>query len=632
MCTAAWICSAVVRARAKAARFASAIAACSSEDFGLKPEPVDLLAPAAPQPAAGLRRLRHLLILWDFVAPYRARMVGAAIALIVAAACFLIIGQGLKRVVDMGFAQGDATALNRALFALLGVIVVMASSTYIRYYLVSWLGERAIADIRGAVFSHLLELSAGYFEQMRTGEITSRITADTALLEQVVGTSVSMAARNTLLGIGALVMLALTSGKLTALVLLMVPVVIAPIVLFGRRVRRLSRASQDRVADLGAHVDETLHEIRTVQAYGHEAEDRRQFGQRLAAAFETALGRIRQRAALVAAVIMLVFGGVGIILWIGGHDVLAGRLTGGELSAFVFYAAVVAGSAGAISEVIGDLQRGAGAAERLIEILRTRPQVTVPAAPLPLPEPPRGTVELDAVTFFYPSRPDQPALEEFSISVQRGDKLALVGPSGAGKTTVFQLLMRFYDPSVGAVRLDGVDLRQTDPARARQRIAWVPQEPAIFAASVRDNVRYGRPDASEEQIRLACDAAFATEFIERLPGGYDAGLGERGVRLSGGQRQRLAIARAILSDRPILLLDEATSALDSESERMVQAALERLMQNRTTLIIAHRLATVRRVDRIAVIDRGRLVGVGAHETLLASNPLYSRLAALQFGL
>ncbi len=598
----------------------------------MKPEPVDLLAPAASQPAGGLRRLRHLLILWDFVAPYRARMVGAAIALIVAAACFLIIGQGLKRVVDMGFAQGDATALNRALFALLGVIVVMASSTYIRYYLVSWLGERAIADIRGAVFSHLLELSAGYFEQTRTGEITSRITADTALLEQVVGTSVSMAARNTLLGIGALVMLALTSGKLTALVLLMVPMVIAPIVLFGRRVRRLSRASQDRVADLGAHVDETLHEIRTVQAYGHEAEDRRQFGQRLAAAFETALGRIRQRAALVAAVIMLVFGGVGIILWIGGHDVLAGRLTAGELSAFVFYAAVVAGSAGAISEVIGDLQRGAGAAERLIEILRTRPQVTVPAAPLRLPEPPRGTVELDAVTFFYPSRPDQPALEEFSISVQRGDKLALVGPSGAGKTTVFQLLMRFYDPSVGAVRLDGVDLRQADPARARQRIAWVPQEPAIFAASVRDNVRYGRPDASEEQIRLACDAAFATEFIERLPGGYDADLGERGVRLSGGQRQRLAIARAILSDRPILLLDEATSALDSESERMVQAALERLMQNRTTLIIAHRLATVRRVDRIAVIDRGRLVGVGTHETLLASNPLYSRLAALQFGL
>jgi ATP-binding cassette, subfamily B, bacterial len=598
----------------------------------LKPEPIDRLAPAVSQPATGLRRLRHLSILWGFVAPYRGRIAGAAIALMVAAASFLVIGRGLKRVVDMGFAQGNANALNAALFALLGVIVVMAAATYVRFYLVSWLGERVIADLRRAVFSHLLELSPGFFEQARTGEMISRLTADTALLEQVVGTSVSMAARNTLLGLGSLVMLALTSWKLTALVLLMVPVVVAPIALFGRRVRRLSRASQDRVGDLGAYVDETLHEIRTVQAYGHEAEDRRLFGQRLAAAFETALHRIRQRAALVTAVIMLVSGGVGIIFWVGGHDVLAGRLTAGDLSAFVFYAIVVAGSVGAISEVVGDLQRGSGAAERLIEILNTQQQVTAPAAPVVLPEPPRGTVELDAVTFFYPTRPGQPALEELSIRVQRGEKLALVGPSGAGKTTVFQLLMRFYDPSAGAVRLDGVDLKLADPAAARRRIALVSQEPVIFAASVRDNVRYGRPDASEEQMRLACDAAFATEFIERLPGAYDAELGERGVRLSGGQRQRLAIARAILSDRPILLLDEATSALDSESERMVQAALERLMQNRTTLIIAHRLATVRRVDRIAVIDRGRLVGLGSHEALLASNALYARLAALQFDL
>ncbi len=412
----------------------------------------------------------------------------------------------------------------------------------------------------------------------------------------------------------------------------MVPVVVAPIVLFGRRVRRLSRASQDRVADLGAQLDETLHEIRTVQAYGHEGEDRRLFGARLEAAFQAALRRVRQRASLTAAVILLVFGGVGVILWIGGHDVLAGRLTAGELSAFVFYAAMVAGSVGAISEVIGDLQRGAGAAERLIELMSTQPQVTAPATPEPLPEPPRGTAQFVDVSFFYPSRPNQPALEHFWLTVGPGEKLALVGPSGAGKTTIFQLLMRFYDPGAGVIRLDGVDLKRADPRAIRARIALVPQDPAIFAASVRDNVRYGRPDASEDQVRQACDAAFATEFIERLPEGYDTDLGERGVRLSGGQRQRLAIARAILSDRPVLLLDEATSALDSESERMVQAALERLMRNRTTLIIAHRLATVRRVDRIAVIDRGRLVGIGTHAELLANNALYSRLAELQFGI
>jgi len=411
-----------------------------------------------------------------------------------------------------------------------------------------------------------------------------------------------------------------------------VPLVIGPIVLFGRRVRRLSRASQDRVADLGAYVDETLHEIRTVQAYGHEAHDRRLFSERLQVAFGTALKRVRQRAALIAAVIVLVFGGVGVILWIGGQDVLNGRLTAGQLSAFVFYAAMVAGSVGAISEVIGDLQRGAGAAERLIEILQSAPQVTAPALPIALPMLPEGNVELDRVTFFYPTRPGQPALDDFSLRVHPGEKVALVGPSGAGKSTVFQLLMRFYDPSQGAIRIDGVDLTRADPAAVRGRIALVPQEPAIFASSVRFNVSYGRPDASEQQIREACAGAYAAEFIERLPEGYDTELGERGVRLSGGQRQRLAIARAILSDRPVLLLDEATSALDSESERMVQAALERLMQGRTTLIIAHRLSTVRSVDRIAVIDRGRLVSLGRHEELLAGSELYTRLAALQFGL
>jgi ATP-binding cassette subfamily B protein len=562
--------------------------------------------------------------------PYRARLAGALVALVIAAGCFLVIGQALRRVIDSGFMQRDPQALNQALVLLLAVVVTMSVATYFRYYLVSWIGERVVNDLRREVFAHLLRLSPAFFDASRTGDMISRLTTDTTLLEQVAGTSVSMALRNFLLGTGALLMLALTSLKLTLLVLLTVPVVIAPIALFGGRVRRLSRQTQDRVADLGAHVDETLHEIRTVQAYGHEAADVREFGARVESAFESARRRIAQRALLIAAVILLVFGGVGVILWVGGHDVLSGRLSAGQLSAFVFYAALVAAAAGAASEVIGDLQRGAGAAERLLEILETQPRVAPPLQARVLASPARGSIQFERVTFRYPTRLNQPALDNFSLHVPAGEKLALVGPSGAGKSTLFQLLLRFYDPESGAVLLDGVDLRLAHPALVRARIALVPQEPAIFAGSVRDNVRYGRLDASDEAVRSACDAAFATEFIERLPLGLDTLLGERGVRLSGGQRQRLAIARAILSDRPVLLLDEATSALDAQSERMVQAALETLMRGRTTLIIAHRLATVKRADRIAVMDSGRLIGTGTHETLLRSNPLYAQLAALQF--
>ncbi len=532
--------------------------------------------------------------------------------------------------IDRGFAAGDAAELDRTLVLMLGIVALMAAATYLRFYTVSWLGERVTADLRRAVFAHLLTLPPGFYETTRTGEVITRLTNDTTMLETVIGSSVSMAARNLLLLCGGLVMLALTSAKLTFLVLAGVPVVVLPIVLFGRRVRRLARATQERVCDVGAYLDEALHEIRTVQAYGHESVDRARFGERVEAAFATARQRVQQRALLVAAVILLVFGAVGIILWIGGHDVVAGRLSPGELSAFVFYAVLVASAVGTLSEVFGDLQRAAGATERLFELLHTEPQIHAPAVPVELPSPPRGTVRFDAVTFRYPSRPDAAALDGLSLDVAVGESLALVGPSGAGKTTVFQLLLRFYDPQSGTVLVDGVDVRDADPAAVRRRIAVVPQDPVIFAASVLENVRYGRPEASDAEVRAACVAAYAEEFVERLPQRYDSFLGERGVRLSGGQRQRLAIARAILADRPILLLDEATSALDAESERMVQLALERLLAGRTTIIIAHRLATVRHVDRIAVMADGRLVAVGSHEALVRDNPLYARLAALQF--
>ena len=576
------------------------------------------------------RDLSALRMIWPYLTPYRWQLVGAAIALLAAASTVLAMGTGLRFLIDEGFAVGDPVLLDQAVVVLGGVVLVLAGASFARFYLISWVGERVIADIRGALFDHVIRLSPAFFESRRTGEVISRIGTDTTLVQTVVGSSVSIALRNMLMFAGGFVMLLITSPKLSGLVLLVIPLVVAPIVLLGRRVRRLSRASQDRVADVGAYVDETLTGIRVVQAFGHEERDQIRFRDRVEDAFATAIHRVRNRAYLTAIVIAFVFGAVTVVLWIGGKDVLEEQISPGELSAFVFYAIVVAGSTGALSEVLGDLQRAAGAMDRLSALLATRSEISPPVNPIALPEPAEGQIEFRNVTFHYPARTEQQALKEFSLRVVPGETVALVGPSGAGKTTVFQLLLRFYDPSFGSIHIDGIELGSADPGAVRSRIGLVPQDAVIFSTDVAENIRYGRPNASEEDIRAAAAAANALSFIDALPDGFQTDLGEKGVRLSGGQRQRIAIARAILRDPSVLLLDEATSALDAESERSVQLALERIMAGRTTLVIAHRLATVLSADRIVVMDAGRAVASGTHVELLDNSPLYARLAALQF--
>ena len=576
------------------------------------------------------RHLGPLLRLLRFTWPYRGRLLLALIALALAALALLAFGQVIRAVVDRGLAADSPQALNLALGLFLGVVLVFAASVAMRSYLLNWIGERVVADIRQAVYTHALALDVGFYETTRTGELIARLTSDTALLQVVVGSTLAMGLRSAILALGGLVMLAVTSPKLTALVLLGVPLVILPTWLIGHRVRRLSRQSQDRIGDIGAYVDETLHAIRTVQASCHESLDAERYGARVEDAFTTAMQRSVASALLAGVASLLAFGAIGTVLWIGGHAVLAGEISGGELSAFLFYAVLMAGSVGSLSEIVGQLLRGAGAAERLMELLETEPAIQSPPQPSALPQRVAGSIRAERLTFRYPARPETPALADVELDIAPGERVALVGPSGAGKSTLFHLLLRFYDPQHGRLTFDGLDLRTLDPSALRRHIAVVPQDPVIFGASAADNIRYGTESAGDAQVHAAAAAAHADVFIQRLPQGYDTFLGERGVRLSGGERQRIAIARAILRDPALLLLDEATSALDAESERLVQDALSHLMIGRTSLVIAHRLATVREADRILVLDHGRILAQGRHTQLLAQGGLYARLAALQF--